>query len=68
MNMVDILFGIITRQAVRRGTFASVKELTTKISQFIDGWNDRCHPFTWTKTADQILPHATRKATSDARH
>jgi hypothetical protein len=35
---------------------------------FIDGWNDRCHPFTWTKTADEILPHATRKRTSDARH
>jgi hypothetical protein len=40
----------------------------TAISRFIDGWNDRCHPFTWTKTADEILPHATRQATSDARH
>jgi len=38
------------------------------ISTFIDGWNDRCHPFTWTKTADEILPHATRKRDSDARH
>jgi len=27
------------------------------IENFIDGWNDRCHPFTWTKTADEILPH-----------
>ena len=26
---------------------------------FIDGWNERCHPFAWTKTADQILPHAS---------
>jgi transposase len=68
MNMVEIFFGIITRQAIRRGTFASVKELMTAISRFIDGWNDRCHPFTWTKTADEILPHATRQATSDARH
>ena len=68
MNMVEIFFGIITRQAIRRGTFASVKELITAISRFIDGWNNRCHPFTWTKTADEILPHATRQATSDARH
>jgi transposase len=68
MNMVEIFFGIITRQAIRRGTFASVSELTTAISRFIDGWNDRCHPFTWTKTADEILPHATRQPTSDAGH
>jgi transposase len=68
MNMVEIFFGIITRQAIRRGTFASVKELTTAIRRFIDGWNVRCHPFVWTKTAEQILPHATRKVTSDARH
>ena len=68
MNMVEIFFGIITRQAIRRGTFASVKELTTAIKRFIAGWNQRCHPFVWTKTAGQILPHATRKATSDARH
>ncbi len=68
LNLVEVFFGIITRQAIRRGTFASVKELVTAISTFIDGWNDRAHPFTWTKTADEILPHATRKRDSDARH
>jgi transposase len=68
MNMVEIFFGIITRQAIRRGSYASVKELMTAISRFIDGWNYRCHPFTWTKTADEILPHATRQGNSDARH
>ena len=68
LNLVEVFFGIITRQAIRRGSFDSVKDLVTAISRFIDGWNDRCHPFTWTKTADEILPHATRKRTSDARH
>jgi transposase len=68
MNMVEIFFGIITRQAIRRGSFANIKELMVAISRFIDGWNDRCHPFTWTKTAEEILPHATRQTTSDARH
>ena len=28
---------------------------------FIDGWNDRCAPFIWTKTADQILTKINRK-------
>ncbi len=68
LTLVEVFFGIITRQAIRRGSFNSVKELVTAISAFIDGWNDRCHPFTWTKTADEILPHATRKRNSDARH
>ena len=68
LNLVEVFFGIITRQAIRRGSFDNVKELVAAITRFIEGWNDRCHPFTWTKTADEILPHATRKRTSDARH
>jgi len=68
LNMVEVFFSIITRQAIRRGSFDSVKELIAAISAFIDGWNNRCHPFVWTKTADEILPHATRKRDSDARH
>ena len=69
LNMVEIFFGIITRQAIRRGTFTSVKDLIAAIETFIDSWNDRCQPFVWTKTADQIIPHATKsQATSIARH
>ena len=68
LNLVEVFFGIITRQAIRRGSFSNVKELVTAISRFIDGWNERCHPFTWTKTADEILPHARRQSTNDARH
>ena len=68
LNLVEVFFGIITRQAIRRGSFCNVKELITAIDRFIDGWNERCRPFTWTKTADEILPHAQRQRTSDARH
>jgi len=69
LNMVEIFFGIITRQAIRRGTFTSVKDLIGAIETFIDGWNDRCQPFVWTKTADQIIPHAKRgQGTSIAGH
>jgi len=68
LNMVEIFFGIITRQAIRRGTFTSVKDLITAIETFIDGWNDRCEPFVWTKTADEIVTKAHRKTTSNTRH
>ena len=41
--------------ASRRGTFRSVQELTAAIGAFIDAYNDRCRPFTWTKNADQLI-------------
>jgi transposase len=68
MNLVEVWFSIIERQAIHRGTFASVKDLNAKIRAFITGWNARSHPFVWTKTAEQILNKANRKKTSDARH
>lgn len=68
LNLVEVFFGIITRQAIRRGSFDNVGQLVTAIRAFIEGWNNRCHPFTWTKNADEILPHTTRKRESDARH
>jgi transposase len=68
MNLVEIFFGIITRQAIRRGTFTSVSDLISAIRAFIDGYNQRCRPFRWTKTADQILTKADRQKNSDTRH
>ncbi len=68
LNLVEVWFGIIERQAIHRGTFGSVRDLNTKIRAFIDGWNDRCHPFVWTKTADEILKKANRQTTSETAH
>lgn len=68
MNMVEIFFGIITRQAIRRATFTSVPDLIAAIRTFIDAYNQRCKPFQWTKTADQILTKTNRQTTSDTRH
>jgi len=68
-RLIEIFFGIITRQAIRRGAFNSVTDLIGAITRFIDNWNTDCQPFTWTKTADEIIPHATRgKGTSFTRH
>jgi transposase len=69
LNLVEVFFSIITRQAIRRGTFTSVPDLIAAIRIFIDGWNDRCHPFIWTKTADDILQRAVPgKTTSITGH
>lgn len=68
MNLVEVWFGIVERQTIRRGVFKSVRDLNAKIRAFIDGWNQRSHPFIWTKTADEVLAKANRKQTSDTRH
>ena len=61
LNLVEVWFGIIERQALRRGVFVSVRELMTKIRSFINGWNKRKHPFIWTKTPEEILAKIDRK-------
>ncbi|MGC5247065.1 IS630 family transposase [Gordonia sp. DT219] len=68
MNLVEVWFGIIERQAIHRGTFRNVRELTAKIRDFINGWNPRAQPFVWTKTAEQILAKAYRPTTSNTPH
>jgi transposase len=61
LNLVEVWFGIIERQAIRRGTFTSVRDLMIKIRAFINGWNTRKHPFIWTKPADEIIDKINRK-------
>jgi transposase len=68
LNLVEVWFGIIERQAIHRGTFRSVRELNAKIRAFVDGWNDRCHPFVWTKTSEEILKKANRQTTLGTSH
>ena len=55
INLVECFFSVITRQAIHRCSFTSVKELTAAIGAFIDLWNDHPRPFAWTKDADEIL-------------
>jgi hypothetical protein len=50
MNLVEMFISIITRQAIRRVSFASVGDLVAAIRRFVDGWNQRRQPFVWVKT------------------
>jgi hypothetical protein len=51
LNHAEICFNRITQRAIRRGTFRSVKELVTKIDQFVQNGNRNAQPFIWTATA-----------------
>jgi len=70
MNQVETWFGILSRQAIRRGSFGSVTELIAMIDAFTRQWNGGSSPFMWVKTADEILAKAVRKrpATNESRH
>lgn len=48
-------FGLLTDKLIRRSVHTSVKALKDDIRAWIDSWNENPRPFTWTKTADEIL-------------
>lgn len=60
LNQVERLFGLITDQMIRRGTFRSVAELETAIYKWLADWNGAPKPFVWTATADVILEKVRR--------
>jgi hypothetical protein len=53
-------------QSSLRGAFTSVADLTAAIEAYIDGWNEHAAPFTWTKTADQLIEKITAAKTKTA--
>lgn len=60
LNQVERWFGLITQQAIRRGSFRSVKELIRNIQKFVDRYNEKATPFMWTATADSIFAKLKR--------
>jgi transposase len=55
MNQAGRWFGLLTGKLIRRGVHTSVQALENDIREWIATWNDNPRPFTWTKTADEIL-------------
>ncbi len=53
-------FNIITRQAVRRDSFRTVRERIERIERYTAQWNANAPPFVWTATADSILAKIKR--------
>jgi transposase len=51
LNQIEIVFGVIMRKVVRRGSFTSVDDLRAKLLAFIDYFNQVfAKPFKWTYT------------------
>jgi transposase len=60
INQVERWFGFLTDQLLRRGVHKSVAALENDVRDWIKAWNDDPKPFTWTKTADEILESLAR--------
>lgn len=60
LNQVEIWFNIITRKAIRRGSFRSVSELIARIETFRDHYNSDATPLAWTATAESIFAKVQR--------
>jgi transposase len=55
LNQVERWFGLLTDKRLRRGVHRSVPALEKDIRAWTKNWNENPRPFTWTKTADEIL-------------
>jgi len=62
INLVERWFAELTNKRIRRGVFRSVSELETAIRDYINVHNQDPKPFTWMRTADQILDSVARYA------
>lgn len=60
LNQVERWFALITEKMLRRGVHRSVKELTSSIDVYLKANNASPKPFTWVKTAEQILASVER--------
>jgi transposase len=70
LNQVERWFGHVTQQAIRRGSFRTVRELVRRIDAFVRHYNATSRPFAWTATADSILAKLERllKAITGTAH
>jgi transposase len=70
LNLFERWFAALTEKQLRRGVFRSTRELEAAIMHYLETANDNPKPFTWTKSADQILQTIARfcKRTSDSGH
>jgi transposase len=54
LNLVERWFALITSQAIRRGSFDSVRRLERAITRYMAHWNENAEPFRWTKSPKEI--------------
>ena len=60
LNQVERWFSTLTQRCIRRGTHRSTRDLEQSIKQYLAVHNAQPKPFSWTKSADDILASIER--------
>jgi transposase len=60
LNLVERFFGLLTEEALRRGSHTSIPQLREAILAYVEAHNQEGKSFKWTKTADEILDKMRR--------
>jgi transposase len=56
LNQIEVIFGVIMRKVIRRGSFTSVTDLRTKLLNFVTYFNRVfAKPFRWTYTGRPLM-------------
>jgi len=56
LNQIEVIFGVIMRKVIRRGSFTSVTDLRDKLVNFIEYFNRIfAKPFRWTYTGRPLM-------------
>lgn len=63
LNMVEVWFSILSRQALRNLSATRVKQLRNAIDRFVNAYRQTAAPFEWTKA--YVQPSAPQKRYSD---
>jgi transposase len=70
INQVERWFSFLTTQMLQRSAHKSIQALEEDLRAWISTWNQNPRPFTWAKTAEEILSSLARylERISGARH
>lgn len=60
INQVERWFATLTEKQIRRGTHRSTRQLELDIRNYLAHYNEEPRPFSWTKSADEILGSVER--------
>lgn len=69
LNQIEVIFGIVMRKVMRRGSFTSVADLEDKLKRFLHYFNETMAcPFAWTYTGKPISRQPPAKFCPPHRH
>ena len=54
VNLIECFFAILTKQGLQQAVHRSGKELERFLKTYVEEYNKRCGPFTWTKGPEKL--------------